>query len=424
MDIQLNRDNLKNFISDQDLDGLVPAVRKAHEQLTSRTGKGSDFLGWLDLPSRTEDKFIQELVELGKDARKDSDCVVSIGIGGSYIGIRSTLEFLSRDQKLPVHYAGHNLSAGYLSWLLQALDKKRVSVVVISKSGTTTEPALAFRVVKNFMEKKYGKKEASGRIIAVTDAKKGALRGIVNKEGYRSYVIDDDVGGRFSVLSPVGLVPLAIAGIDIAGLIQGARQAEKDCAVCDLEKNPAYLYAALRNILYKKGKKIEVLATFYQRMAFIAEWWKQLYGESEGKGGNGIFPASVNYTADLHSMGQMMQQGERNIMETFLMVDKCGYDLTVPKDADNLDNFNCVAGRDLDWVNKQAYQATAMAHVEGGVPNMTLTIPAYESKYLGQLYYFFEKAVAMSGYLLGVNPFDQPGVEAYKTKMFALLGRK
>ena len=424
MDIQLNRDNLKNFISDQDIKGLFPAIKKAHEQLTSRCGKGNDFLGWMDLPSRTGDKFVKELDDLGKAARKDSDCVVSIGIGGSYIGIRSTLEFLERDQKLPVYYAGHNLSAGYLTWLLETLEKKRVSVVVISKSGTTTEPALAFRVIKNFMEKKYGKKEASQRIIAVTDAKKGALRGIVQKEGYRSYVIDDDVGGRFSVLSPVGLVPLAMAGIDIAGLIQGAREAEKDYAVCDLEKNPAYLYAALRNLLYKKGKKIEVLATFYQRMAFIAEWWKQLYGESEGKEGKGIFPASVIYTADLHSMGQLMQQGERNIMETFLMVDDCGYKLMLPKDDENLDNFNCVAGKDLDWVNKQAYQATAMAHVEGGVPNMTITIPSYQARYLGQLYYFFEKAVAVSGYLLGVNPFDQPGVEAYKKKMFALLGRK
>lgn len=423
MDLQLNRDNFKNFISDKEIQGLLPAIEKAHAQLEKRSGKGSDFLGWMDLPARTPDAFLKELVGLGEGVRKNSDCLVSIGIGGSYIGIRSTLEFLSAEQKLPVHYAGQNLSAGYLSRLLKTLEKKRVTVVVISKSGTTTEPALAFRVIKAFMEETYGKKAASERIIAITDAQKGALRGMVKKEGYRSFVIDDDVGGRFSVLSPAGLVPFALAGLDIQGLIAGARQAQKDCALLDLEKNPAYQYAADRTLLNKKGKKIEVLATFYQRSAFIAEWWKQLYGESEGKEGKGIFPSAVNYTADLHSMGQLMQQGERNIFETFLMVENSGQALPLPRDEDNLDNFNCVAGRDLDFVNKQAYKATAAAHLEGGVPNLTLTVPAYEAKYLGQLYYFFEKAVAMSGYLLGVNPFDQPGVEAYKTKMFALLGR-
>lgn len=424
MDLLLNCDNLKKFISDKDIHGLLPSIKAAHEQLQNRSGKGKDFLGWLDLPARTKESFLEGLQKLGEGVRAKSDCLVSIGIGGSYIGIRSSLEFLAADQKFPVYYAGHNLSAGYLSWLLKTIEKKRVTVVVISKSGTTTEPALAFRIIKKFMEDKYGKKEVSQRIVAITDAKKGALRGIVKKEGYRSYVIEDDVGGRFSVLSAVGLVPLAMAGVDIKGLIDGARQAQKDCAVMDLEKNLAYQYAATRHLLSRQGKKIEVFATFNQRMAFVAEWWKQLYGESEGKEGKGIFPASVNYTADLHSMGQLMQQGERNIFETFVLADKTGYELTIPKDDDNLDNFNCVAGKDLDFVNKQAYKATAMAHFEGGVPNMTITVPSYEAKYLGQLYYFFEKAVAMSGYLMGVNPFDQPGVEAYKTKMFALLGRK
>lgn len=424
MNLQLDRTHLSNFISDKELTDIVPLVKTAHDQLAQRNGKGNDFVGWLDLASRTTDAFLKEITEMGKGIRQNSNCLVSIGIGGSYIGIRSSLDFLERGRQIPVYYAGHNLSAGYMDWLLKTLEKKDVTVAVISKSGTTTEPALAFRVIKAFMEKKYGKKEASQRIVAITDAKKGALRGSVNKEGYRSFVIDDDVGGRFSVLSPVGLVPLAMAGLDVRGMIEGARQAEKAFSVMDLEKNVAYLYAAIRYLLYKKAKKIEVLATFNQRVAFIAEWWKQLFGESEGKEEKGIFPASVNYTADLHSMGQLMQQGERNIFETFLMVADTGYQLTIPQDNDNLDNFNCVAGKDLDWVNKQAYKATAMAHAEGGVPNLTITVPSYEAKYLGQLYYFFEKAVAVSGYLLGVNPFDQPGVEAYKKKMFALLGRK
>jgi len=424
MNLQLDCSNLKGFVSDEEINGLLSAVAAAHKQLHDRTGKGSDFLGWLDLPSKTSDKFLKELDALGKAVRANSDCLVSIGIGGSYIGIRSSLDFMSAKQKLPVYYAGHNLSAGYLAWLLKTLEKKRVTVVVISKSGTTTEPALAFRVLKKFMEDKYGKKGAAKRIIAITDEKKGALRGIANKEGYRSFVIGDDVGGRFSVMSPVGLVPLAIAGVDVKAMIAGAREAEKAYAEMDLAANPAYRYAAIRYLLSQKGKKIEVLATFNQRIAFVAEWWKQLYGESEGKEGKGIFPASVNYTADLHSMGQLMQQGERNIFETFLQIENTGYKLKLPKDTDNLDNFNCVAGKDLDFVNKQAYKATAMAHYEGGVPNLTITLPSYDAQSLGALYYFFEKAVGMSGYLLGVNPFDQPGVEAYKSKMFALLGRK
>jgi glucose-6-phosphate isomerase len=423
MELKLDIQNLKGFVKDDEWKSILPSVQKAHDDLTLRRGKGSEFTGWLDLPSKIEDKLLKELTALGKGARSHSDCVISLGIGGSYLGVRATVEFLIRDQQLPIYYAGNNLSAGYLSYLLETVKNKNITVVVISKSGTTTETALAFRIIKAFMEKKYSQKELQKRIICVTDEKKGALRKIVNKEGYRAYPISDDVGGRFSVLSPAGLVPLAIAGVDIVKLLDGARLAEKEFSKMDLEKNIAYKYAAARYLLSQKGKKIEVLSTFYQRLLYVTEWWKQLFGESEGKNGQGLFPASLCLTADLHSMGQLMQEGERNIFETFLMVEDSGHKMNIPSDKDNVDNFNCVAGKDLDYVNKQAYKATAAAHLEGGIPNMTITIPNYQAQTLGMLYYFFEKAVAISGYLSGVNPFDQPGVEAYKKKMFELLGR-
>lgn len=424
MALTLDTQNLKGTIEDAAWTKVLPQLEKAHKDLEGRRGKGSEFTGWLDLPSRTKDPFLKELTALGKEARSRSDCLVSLGIGGSYLGVRATVEFLINEQKIPVHYAGNNLSAGYLSYLLKILKDHKPTVVVISKSGTTTETALAFRIIKKFMENKYSQNELKKRIICVTDEKKGALRKIVAKEGYRAYPISDDVGGRFSVLSPAGLVPLAIAGIDIEGLLKGARDAEKEFSVMDLERNKAYKYAAARYLLSQKGKKIEVLSSFYQRFLYVAEWWKQLFGESEGKQGQGLFPASLCLTADLHSMGQLMQEGERNIFETFLMIDAAGKKLLVPSDKENLDNFNCVAGQDLDFVNKQAYKATAAAHVEGGVPNMTITVSGAQAPDLGHLYYFFEKAVAMSGYLAGVNPFDQPGVEAYKSKMFELLGRR
>jgi len=423
MSITLDRSHLKGFVEDRDIKEFSGAVTRAHEALASRKGAGAEFTGWLDLPQRTEDAFLGELDELGKEARENSDCVVSIGIGGSYLGIHASLEFLTAEQKIPVHFAGHNISVGYTHHLLRQLENKRVTVVCISKSGTTTEPALAFRIIRQFMQDRYGAADLKKRIICITDRKKGALRQIADKEGYRTYPIDDDIGGRFSVLSPVGLVPLAIAGIDIRGLVAGAREAQQEYARPDLAKNTAYQYAAARALLNKAGKDIEVLSAFYQRLRLVEEWWKQLAGESEGKNGQGLFPASLNFTADLHSMGQLIQEGKRNMFETFLMVDDPGFKIEIPKDDDNRDNFNCVAGKDLDWVNKQAYKATAMAHFEGGVPNMTITVPRFDAESLGRLYYFFEKAVAMTGYLQGVNPFDQPGVEAYKKKMFALLGR-
>jgi glucose-6-phosphate isomerase len=424
MEITLDRQYLKGYIEDKDYAKILPDIQKAHEALENKSGKGSELTGWLDLPHRMEDSFLDELMELGQKIRESSDCLLSVGIGGSYVGIHASLEFLISEQKLPVYYAGHNLSSGYLFHLLNEIRDQRVTVVVISKSGTTTEPALAFRIIKKFMEEKYDFEELKKRIICITDPKKGALRTIAQKRGYRTFAINNDVGGRFSVLTAAGLVPLAIAGINIKEMIEGARKAQIHCAQMDINKNIAYQYAAVRSLLYRQEKTIEVLSTFYQRLSLVEEWWKQLFGESEGKDGKGIFPTSLSYTTDLHSMGQLIQDGVRNMFETFLLVDGVGQGVVIPKDEDDLDNFNCVAGQDLDYVNRQAHKATAKAHYEGGVPNMTITIPRFDAFSLGQLYYFFEKAVAIKGYLLGVNPFDQPGVEAYKINMFELLGRK
>ena len=424
MNIKFDQQYLEGFLSAKDFEGIQPEVEKAHDQLLKKTGKGSEYTGWMDLPEKTGDSVLDDILDLALTVREHSDCLVCIGIGGSYIGIRASLEFLIAEQKMPVYFAGQNLSSGHLYHLMEGLKDKRVTVVVISKSGTTTEPALAFRIIKKFMQEKYSPEELKKRIITITDADKGALRSITQEDGYRSFAINNDVGGRFSVLTPVGLVPLAIAGIDIKGIIQGARQAMIDYGVMDMGKNLAYKYAAARYLLYQRGKVIEVLSTFYQRLSFVEEWWKQLFGESEGKDRKGIFPASLSFTTDLHSMGQLLQEGERNMFETFLLAENSGHQVIIPADDADLDNFNCVAGKDLDFVNKQAYKATAMAHYEGGVPNMTITIPWFDASSLGELYYFFEKSVAITGYLLDVNPFNQPGVEAYKKKMFTLLGRK
>jgi glucose-6-phosphate isomerase len=421
--ITLETGYLKTFVQGDDLAKIYPRVKQAHDDLHGRRGKGSEFTGWLDLPSRIPESLIKQLTQLGADVAAHSDCLVSIGIGGSYLGIRASLEFLGTP-KLPVYYAGHNISGEYLHQLLQILENKRVTVVVISKSGTTTEPAIAFRAVRKLLEKKYQGEELKKRIICVTDEKKGALRKIAEQGGFRSFVIPDDVGGRFSILTPVGLVPLALAGVDIAAFVEGARQAQQEYAICDLEKNACYRYAALRNLLYGQGKKIEVLSSFYPQVQYVSEWWKQLFGESEGKDHKGIFPASLILSADLHSMGQLMQDGERTLFETFLSLDKPAFDVAIPEDRDNLDGFNYVAGKSFDFVNKKAYEATAAAHFEGGVPNMTIKLCKADAHHLGQLYYFFEKACGISGYVLGVNPFDQPGVEAYKSKMFALLKEK
>ena len=423
MRITLDREHLNGFVAEENIEAILPDIEKAHKDLHNKTGQGAEYTGWMELPQKVESKTLNEYEELGQEIRWNSDCLITIGIGGSYTGIRASLEFLISQQKLPVYYAGNNLSSGYLYYLLEKLKDKRVTVLVISKSGTTTEPALAFRIIKKFMQEKYSPEELKKRIICITDAKKGALRQVATQEGYRVFPISGDVGGRFSILTPVGLVSLAIAGIEIKDLIEGARRAQEQCSQMNLDKNIAYQYASARYLLYRQGKVIEVLSTFYQRLSFVEEWWKQLFGESEGKDGKGIFPTSLSFTADLHSLGQFIQEGERNMFETFVMVDRPGQELIIPRDEQDLDNFNCVAGRDLDYVNKQAYKATAMAHYEGGVPNMTINIPRFDAETLGELYYFFEKAVAITGYLLEVNPFNQPGVEAYKKKMFNLLGR-
>ncbi len=418
--ISLNTDYLKSYVSPKEIEQILPLVRLAHDNLHGHKGLGAEFTGWLDLPSRIPDSLIKEISALASEVHKNSDCIVSIGIGGSYLGIRATVDFLGGG-KLPVYYAGHTISSDYLHDLLGTLKDKRITVVVISKSGTTTEPAIAFRVIKKLMEGKYQGEELKKRIICVTDAKKGALRKIADNAGYRSFIIPDDVGGRYSILTPVGLVPLALAGVDIQSLVDGARKAQEEYAVCDLDKNICYRYAALRNILYAKGKKIEVLSSFYPNVFYVAEWFKQLFGESEGKQGKGIFPASLIMSTDLHSMGQWMQEAERTVFETFIQVDRPHHDVIIPQDKDDIDGFNYVAGKGFDFVNKKAYEATSAAHFEGGVPNMTITLCKSDTMHLGHLYYFFEKACGISGYLLGVNPFDQPGVEAYKKKMFALL---
>ena len=389
--ITLNKDYLKNIITDQELSAMVPEVEKAHLALHAKTGKGAEFTGWMDLPSRIQDTLITELEQLAKEVQANSDCLVSIGIGGSYLGIRATIEFLGAP-KLPVYYAGQNISSDYLHQLIKTLEGKRVTVVVISKSGTTTEPAIAFRVIKQLLESKYSGEELKKRIICVTDEKKGALRKIAQAQGFRSYVIPDDVGGRFSILTPVGLVPLALAGVDIRSMVEGARKAQAEYAASDLTKNTCYQYAALRNILYRKGKKIEVLSSFYPNVFYVAEWWKQLFGESEGKGHKGIFPASLTLSADLHSMGQMMQDGERTIFETFINIDKPNHDVLVPMDKEDLDGFNYVAGKSFDFVNKKAYEGTAAAHFEGGVPSITINLCKADAFHVGHLYYFFEKA--------------------------------
>lgn len=402
-------------------------------RLMEKTGKGNDFLGWIELPE-TEKALLESIQKDAAELASKSQIVVVIGIGGSYLGSKAVIEALnnpfhnllpSAGRKSPVIlFAGHHMGEEYHAELLQLLDKHEYSLVVISKSGTTTEPAIAFRLLKNHIEAKYGREEARNRIIAITDKARGALRTLTNKEGYKSYVISDDVGGRFSVLSPVGLLPIAIAGFSIEKLMQGA--AEMKNLVTrekNIWENPVAIYAIARNILYRKGKTNEILANFTPQLAFIAEWWKQLYGESEGKEGKGIFPAGLNFSTDLHSLGQYVQDGIRNLFETMITVEKPGAQLSIPHDDQNLDGLNFISGKRISHVNKMAELGTTLAHLDGGVPVLTISIPQIDEKSLGELIYFFEFACAVSGYILDVNPFDQPGVEDYKNNMFALLGK-
>lgn len=402
----------------------------ANALLHSREGAGSDFLGWVHLPSSIGDPELAAIGAAAARLRAAAEVIVCVGIGGSYLGTRAVLEALSdpfrllhRTQEGPVMvFAGQNLSEDYACELLDALEERSFAVIVISKSGTTTEPAIAFRVLKAALERRYGREGAAARIAAVTDRERGALRTLADEEGYPTFVIPDDVGGRFSVLTPVGLLPLAAAGVDIAALVRGARDMERATAPdVPFDRNPAAVYAAVRNLLYEQGRKIEILGSYEPKLQYVSEWWKQLYGESEGKDHKGIFPASVDFSTDLHSMGQWIQEGERTIFETVISVIEQKHNVVIPSDNANLDGLNYIAGKRVDEVNKMAELGTRIAHVDGGVPNMRITIPCLREDYLGELIYFFEAACGISGYILDVNPFNQPGVEAYKRNMFALL---
>lgn len=430
--ISLNIEKTFGFISKENVAAYEAKVKEAQDALENGTCKGNDFLGWLHLPSSITKEHLKDLKTTAQILRENCEVVIVAGIGGSYLGARAVIEALSNSfvwlqekKNAPtILFAGHNIGEDYLYELTEYLKDKKFGVINISKSGTTTETALAFRLLKKQCEDQRGKEMAKKVIVAVTDAKKGAARVTADKEGYKSFIIPDNVGGRFSVLTPVGLLPIAVAGFDIEQLVNGAADMEKACgADVPFAENPAAIYAATRNELYKNGKKIEILVNFCPKLHYVSEWWKQLYGESEGKDNKGIFPAAVDFSTDLHSMGQWIQEGERTIFETVISVDKVNHKLEVPSDEANLDGLNFLAGKRVDEVNKMAELGTQLAHVDGGVPNMRIVIPELSEFSIGQLLYFFEKACGISGYLLGVNPFNQPGVEAYKKNMFALLNK-
>ncbi len=431
--ICLNIDKVASFIPKEKIAAYESQVKAAMETLEKGTGLGNDFLGWLHLPSSITKEHLADLKATAQVLRENCEVVIVAGIGGSYLGARAVIEALSNSfrwlqarQNGPIMiYAGHNIGEDYLSELTEYLQDKKFGVINISKSGTTTETALAFRLLKKQCEEQRGKETAKKVIVAVTDAKKGAARVTADKEGYKTFIIPDNVGGRFSVLTPVGLLPIATAGFDIEKLVEGAKDMEAlTGSDVPFEKNPSALYAATRNALYAEaGKKIEILVNFHPKLHYVSEWWKQLYGESEGKDRKGIFPAAVDFSTDLHSMGQWIQEGERTIFETVISIEKPNRKLEVPSDEENLDGLNFLAGKRVDEVNKMAELGTQLAHVDGGVPNMRLLVPELCEYYLGQVIYFFEKACGISGYLLGVNPFNQPGVEAYKKNMFALLNK-
>lgn len=425
--IELSIKNALGTVIDRnDVDALAADARQSLNKLTDHTGLGNDFLGWVDLPTRTPAALLDDINETAAKLRNSCDTVVVIGIGGSYLGAKAVIEALSdsfaayrNDVKPHILFAGQNIGEDYLYELSDYLKDKKFGIIVISKSGTTTEPAIAFRLLKEQLEKQLGREEASKRIVAITDAKRGALRSLATQEGYKTFVIDDNVGGRFSVLTPVGLLPIAVAGFDIHALINGAAEFEKE--TLSGANDMSSLYARTRNALYRAGKKTEILVNYNPKLHFFGEWWKQLYGESEGKDNKGIFPAAVDNSTDLHSMGQWIQQGERSIFETVISVIDQKHEVRIGHEEADLDGLNYLAGKRVDEVNKMAELGTVIAHVDGDVPNMRITVPALTEEYLGQLIYFFEAACGISGYILGVNPFNQPGVEAYKRNMFALL---
>lgn len=421
------------FISEAEVESMKKIVTDAKELLTSRTGAGNDFLGWIDLPVNYDKEEFARIKKAAEKIKSDSEVLLVIGIGGSYLGARAAIEFLRHNfyntvskeiRKTPeIYFAGNSISSTYMKHLIDVVGDRDFSVNVISKSGTTTEPAIAFRIFKEMLEKKYGKEEAAKRIYATTDKARGALKVLASEEGYETFVVPDDVGGRFSVLTAVGLLPIAVSGTDIDKLMAGAAAARERALEKDFEENDALQYAAVRNILLRKGKTIEVLANYEPSLHYVSEWWKQLYGESEGKDQKGIFPASVDLTTDLHSMGQFIQDGNRILFETVLNVEESQCELTIGEEAADLDGLNYLAGKTVDFVNKSAMNGTILAHTDGNVPNLRIDIPRQDEESLGELFYFFEFACGVSGYVLGVNPFNQPGVESYKKNMFALLGK-
>mgnify|MGYP000055512087 FL=1 len=431
MGIKLKLSGIENFVRNEEYAKIQPSVKMASDLLYSGKGAGNDYIGWVDLPNNYDKDEFERIKKAAKKIQSNSEVLIVIGIGGSYLGGRAALEFVNGvnfnkkvHKNIPeVYFVGNSISSDYLSDIIEILGDRDFSINVISKSGTTTEPAIAFRIFKKIIEDKYGKEGAKERIFATTDKARGALKSMCNTEGYETFVIPDDVGGRFSVLTPVGLLPMAAAGIDIDAVMQGASDAVATYKNEDLKNNDCLKYAATRQILGRKGKAIEILANYEPSLTMFGEWYKQLYAESEGKDGKGIFPVSANFSTDLHSIGQFIQDGSRNLFETVLWVENAKKNITIETDAENLDGLNFVADKTIQYVNSKAYAGTFLAHVDGGVPTMVLEVEKTDAYNFGQLVYFFEKALAISGYMLGVNPFDQPGVEAYKKNMFALLGK-
>jgi glucose-6-phosphate isomerase len=431
--IRFDYSKARAFFGEHELTYLQDAVKVAHHSLHEATGAGNQFLGWIDLPVNYDKEEFSRIQKAAEKIKKDSDILLVIGIGGSYLGARAAVEALQHSfyNVLPkenrgtpqIIFVGNNISSTYMRDVIDLLAEKDFSINVISKSGTTTEPAIALRIFRKLLEEKYGKEEAAKRIYATTDQAKGALKTVATEEGFETFVIPDDVGGRYSVLTAVGLLPIAVSGADIEAMMKGAAVAREDFSHSELEDNPAYQYAAVRNVLYNKGKTIEMLINYEPSLQYFSEWWKQLFGESEGKDQKGIYPSSANFSTDLHSLGQYVQEGRRDLFETVIKVEKPRHELTIEKTENDLDGLNYLAGKTIDFVNNKAFEGTLLAHTDGGVPNLIVSIPQLDEYTFGYLVYFFEKACAMSGYLLGVNPFDQPGVEAYKVNMFALLGK-
>ncbi len=430
MAISLETRYLDGFVREHELSALQPQVTAAHELLHSGTGLGNDFLGWVTLPTDYDKEEFARIQAAAKRIREDTDVFIAIGIGGSYLGARAVIEFLRSPQYNlmtkggpQVFFAGNSISSTALAELLDLCEGKRVSINVISKSGTTTEPAVAFRVLRDYLVRTVGAEEAKRRIYVTTDKARGTLKGLADREGYETFVVPDDVGGRFSVLTAVGLLPIAVAGCDIEALMAGAKKAQDTLCDTAIEKNPCYRYAAARQCLLRKGRAVELMVSYEPAYAMMSEWWKQLYGESEGKDGKGLFPASVVFSTDLHSLGQFVQDGSNILFETVVLIDKPQREMVIEEDPENVDGLNFLTGRTMDFVNKKAFEGTVLAHADGGTPSLVLHVPSATEEELGYLIYFFEKACAISGYMLGVNPFDQPGVESYKKNMFALLGK-